>query len=51
MLSKAEIDYLRGDKPTPKEYERVLRHRIQKKLKRFEKQILLALQKNEETQR
>ncbi len=49
FFSKAEIDFLRGMKAVSSNYERVLLHRIFRKLDCFKEDILPILAKNERT--
>ena len=49
VLSKSEIEYLKGLKNVSKGYERYLRHSINKKLSKFEEQILPTILNNETT--
>ena len=51
MLSKRELEFLKGEIEVNKGYERFLRHSISKKLKRFEEEILPALMSNEVTRK
>ena len=49
MFSKSEVDYLKGMKKVSKGYERYLRHSVNKKLIKFEEQILPIILDNEST--
>jgi uncharacterized protein (DUF2344 family) len=49
MLSKSEIEYLKGLKNVSKGYDRYQRHSINKKLRKFEQQILPTILNNENT--
>ena len=49
FFSKAEIDFLKGMKAVSSNYERVLLHRIFRKLHCFKEDILPILAKNERT--
>ena len=49
FFSKAEMDFLKGAKSASSNYERVLLHRIFKKLDCFKEEILPILAKNERT--
>ncbi len=49
LLSKAELEFLKGTKSVSSNYERVLLHRIFKKLDCFRDEILPVLVKNQRT--
>ena len=49
LLSKAELEFLRGTKSVSSNYERVLFHRIFKKLVCFRDEILPVLARNQKT--
>ena len=49
FFSKAEIDFLKGMKAVSSNYERVLLHRIFRKLDYFKEEILPILARNERT--
>ena len=49
MFSKAELEYLANPQRFNNGYDRVLAHRIKRKLRDFESQVLPALMQNETT--
>ena len=49
LLSRAELDFLKGTKKVSSNYERVLLHRINKKLAFFRDEVLPALMRNRKT--